>query len=206
VFYIINYQSINLLAFSYLVNINFLYTYFYAVVYTIEFQKRGLPHAHILIFLKDKTLCMNPSLIDKFICAEIPDEEEDPMAYAAVENYMIHGPCEGANKHSVCMEDNRCTKHFPKEFNSETTINEDGFPIYRRRDDGRRVKKGKIELDNRYGVPYNKDLLVKYLAHIDVEWCNMSRSVNILFKYIHKGLDYVVAVLKEKRTERRSSC
>jgi hypothetical protein len=132
---------------------------------------------------------MDPSIIDTFICAEIPDKKEDPMAYAAVENYMIHGPCGELNKNSVCMKDNRCTKHFSKAFNSETTINEEGFPIYRRRNDGRHgKKKGKIELDNRYVVPYNKDLLVKYQAHINVEWCNMSRSVKYLFKYIHKGM------------------
>jgi hypothetical protein len=116
-------------------------------------------------------------------------KKEDPMAYVAVENYMIHGPCGELNKNSVCMKDNRCTKHFSKAFNSETTINEEEFPIYRRRNDGRHgKKKGKIELDNRYVVPYNKDLLVKYQAHINVEWCNMSRSVKYLFKYIHKGM------------------
>jgi hypothetical protein len=143
---------------------------------------------------------MDPSLIDKIICAEIPDKEADPMAYAAVENYMIHGPCGEANKNSVCMEDNRCTKHFPKGFNSETTIDEEGFPIYRRRDDGRRVKKGKFEVDNRYVVPYNRKLLVKYQAHINVEWCNMSRLCGSYSKRkrIDKGLDYVVANLKEK--------
>jgi hypothetical protein len=60
------------------------------------------------------------------------------------------------------------------------------------------LKKGNIEVDNRFVVPYNRNLLVKYQAHINVEWCNMYRSVQYLFKYIHKCLDYVVAVLKEK--------
>ena len=171
---------------------------YHAVLFTIEFQKRGLPHAHILVFLKDRSRCHDPSLIDSFICAEIPDKESDSKAYDAVQNYMIHGPCGELNRNSVCMEDNKCTKHFPKGFNSETTIDEEGFPVYRRRDDGRRVKKGKIELDNRYVVPYNRDLLVKFDAHINVEWCNMSRSVKYLFKYIHKGVDYVCGILKEK--------
>jgi hypothetical protein len=33
----------------------------------------------------------------------------------------------------------------------------------------------------------------------------MSRSVNYLFKYFHKGLDYVVVVLNEKRIDRKSN-
>jgi hypothetical protein len=70
---------------------------------------------------------MDPSIIDKLISAEIPDKEQDPVAYAAVENYVIHGPCGEANKNSVCMEDNRCTKHFPKAFNPEATIDEECF-------------------------------------------------------------------------------
>jgi hypothetical protein len=41
------------------------------------------------------------------------------------------------------MDGNKCTKHFPKRFNPETTIDEEGFLIYRRRDDGKRMKRGK---------------------------------------------------------------
>jgi hypothetical protein len=61
-------------------------------------------------------------------------------------------------------------------------MDEEGFPVYRRRDDGKRIKKGQIEVDNRFVVPYNRDLLDKFDFHINVEWCNMSRSIKHLFK------------------------
>ena len=111
---------------------------------------------------------------------------------------MMHGPCGEANQNSPCMMDHKCTKHFPKRFNVNTTIDEDGFPIYKRRDDGRQIKKGEAMLDNGFVVPYNRDLLVKFQAHINVEWCNRSRSIKYLFKYIHKDDDQVTALLKER--------
>jgi hypothetical protein len=120
--------------------------YFFVVLYIIEFQKRRLPHAHILIFLKDRNILHDPSMIDKFISVEIPDKEADPLGYAVIENYMIHGSCGDLSRNSVCMEGNKCTKHFPKKFNSETTLDEEGFPVYRRRDDGKRIKKVKLKL------------------------------------------------------------
>ncbi|WVZ88359.1 hypothetical protein U9M48_034889 [Paspalum notatum var. saurae] len=166
-----------------------------AVVYTIEFQKRGLPHAHILIFLHPDERDPSPSNIDNIISAEIPDKDNDLEGYMAVENFMMHGPCGEANHRSPCMIDGKCSKHFPKMFTHETTVDEEGYPIYRRRDDERIVEKDKVNLDNRYVVPYNRDLIVKYQAHISVEWCNKSRSIKYLFKYIHKGDDKAIAKL-----------
>jgi hypothetical protein len=173
-------------------------TIFVADLYTIEFQKRGLPHTHILIFLKDRNLCHDPSIIDRFISAEIPDKEIDLAGYAAIENYMIHGPCGELKINSVCMESNKCTKHFLKSFNAETTMDEEGFSVYKRRDDGKVIKKEKVEVDNRFVVLHNRDLFVKFDDHINVEWCNMSRPVKYLFKYIHKEIDYICGILKEK--------
>ena len=93
------------------------------------------------------------------------------------------------------MVKDKWTKHFPKRFIEETTIDEEGFPIYRRRNDGRTIEKNKIILDNRYVVPDNVDLLVKYQSHLNVEWCNRSQSIKYLFKYINKGLDRATIIL-----------
>ncbi|XP_030928349.1 uncharacterized protein LOC115954586 [Quercus lobata] len=100
-----------------------------AIVYTIEFQKRGLPHAHILLFLDPKDKCPSPTDIDGIIMAEIPDPDDDPVANEAVKQFMMHGPCGSANPKSPCMMNGKCTKHFPKRFYEETTIDEEGFPV-----------------------------------------------------------------------------
>jgi len=44
-----------------------------AFVYVIEFQKRGLPHVHILVTLKQQCKIINSETVDKYISAEIPD-------------------------------------------------------------------------------------------------------------------------------------
>ncbi|UYV72475.1 hypothetical protein LAZ67_9003306 [Cordylochernes scorpioides] len=68
-----------------------------AWMYSVEWQKRGLPHAHILVWLANK---LRPTQIDSVICAEFPDPIQDPLLYNIVVTNMIHGPCEGQT--AVC--------------------------------------------------------------------------------------------------------
>ncbi|GJU18149.1 DNA helicase PIF1, ATP-dependent [Tanacetum coccineum] len=63
------------------------------VMYVIEFQKRGLPHTHILLWLKEHCKCKTPSDIDDIISVELPSPTDDPDAYKTVTDYMLHGPC-----------------------------------------------------------------------------------------------------------------
>ncbi|GFT66141.1 ATP-dependent DNA helicase [Trichonephila clavipes] len=78
-------------------------------MYSIEWQKRGLPHAHILVWLINK---ITPDQIDQIISAEIPDKHIDPNLFDVVTKNMIHGPCGAFNNNSSCMSDGKCTKRY----------------------------------------------------------------------------------------------
>ena len=56
----------------------------YTVVYTIEFQKRGLPHAHILLWFEGFKGEDTAEVIDKYISAELPDKETDKEGFELV--------------------------------------------------------------------------------------------------------------------------
>jgi len=160
-------------------------------MYNIEFHKRGLPHAHLLILLHPSSKYPTALDIDKVILAEIPYAKKEPQLYACVKEHMIHGPCGLANISSPCMKNGSCSRFYPKKFQNTTTIVEDGFSHYRRRSNGITIVKNDIELDNHFVVPYNSIILVKYQAHVNVEWCNHSNSIKYLFKYINKGYDRI---------------
>lgn len=119
------------------------------MVYTIEFQKRGLPHAHIVLWFADGDKLTGPEDIDRLISAEISDKTEDPVGYKAISQFMMHGPCGSANPKCPCMFKGQCSKYYPKEFKDNTTVSSDGYAIYRRRDTKRTVECNKIFLDNR---------------------------------------------------------
>ncbi|KAM2883182.1 hypothetical protein COP2_016053 [Malus domestica] len=171
-----------------------------SVIYTVEFQKRGLPHCHILVWVNKHYKCHSPYDVDSIISAEIPDADVDKVGYDAVSQYMIHGPCGLANRFSPCMKENKCSKKFPKPFTSETTFSDDGFVAYKRRDkENLFVLKNGIKLDNAFVVPYNRELLLNYQAHINVESCCQSTLIKYLFKYITKGVDRARVVFEDEK-------
>lgn len=157
-----------------------------AYVYVVEFQKRSLPHIHILIILKQSDKITTPEAVDRYIAAEIPDPEKEPLLHEIVLRNMIHGPCG-----DWCSTEQKiCSKRFPKKFNEETTLDQNGYPSYRRKDTGLFFKRtdGYI-CDNRYVVPYNPTLLKLFNAHINVEVASSVKSVKYLYKYIYKDHD-----------------
>lgn len=165
----------------------------------IEFQKRGLPHAHVLLILREEDKFFDVRRIDNVISAEIPDRIQNPLLYDLVGRFMIHGP---HSPTSSCMEQcsagavNLCSKKFPMRFQEETVLQNEGYPLYRRPRNGRTVSKPSAitpnqieEMSNEWVVPHCPKLLLKYKCHINVEVCTNISAVKYIYKYTYKGHD-----------------
>lgn len=138
------------------------------------------------------------------ILAEIPDQHEEATLYDCVKNHMLRGPCGLANKSSLCMKDDQCSWFYPKRFQLVTIVNQEEYAVYKRRDDSKFIEKNGVFLDNCHIVTYNLELLLRYWAHINIEWCNQSTSIKYLFKYINKGYDRITASLETKENDQQT--
>ncbi|KAK3787086.1 hypothetical protein RRG08_013463 [Elysia crispata] len=69
---------------------------------TVDFQKRGLPHAHILLITDREHKPITPAIIDEIVRAEIPDRNKNPLLHQIVSSKNIHGPCGNINRKSPC--------------------------------------------------------------------------------------------------------
>ena len=158
------------------------------LVYTIKYQKHGLSHMHLLIFLEDEHKILAIEQIDAFIFAQIPDPIAHPQLYDAVSRYMIHN-CSP----QCCVENGRCKKYFPKSFCQQTVMKDDGYPEYARPDNGRTIQKvvnNNAEVyTNEQVVPHPRELIVEFDSHINLEVCASIKSIKYVHKYIYKGPD-----------------
>ena len=70
-----------------------------AHVESVEFQKRGLPHTHLIIWVRPADKPTSRTIIDGKVSAELPSRQDNPRLYELVKTHMIHGPCGTWNRH-----------------------------------------------------------------------------------------------------------
>ncbi|KAI5182263.1 hypothetical protein NEOKW01_2158, partial [Nematocida sp. AWRm80] len=173
--------------------------------YSVEHQKRGMPHIHLLLILskKDRKRLSTSVGLDDLLSAQIPTkpspdgttEAELLREYADfVTSKMVHNPARcpqycGMNK----RHPNVCSKQYPKPFLEKTMPNTLGYAELQRPDNGLFIsnnrKKTTMKLTNQHIVPHNRYLLLKYRCHINVECVRNVRSVKYIYKYSFKGHD-----------------
>ncbi len=81
-----------------------------AGIYVIEFQKRGLPHARILIFFAKSYKPHTVEDVDCMISSELSNPKTNRLAHETVAKCMMHGPCGVAFPNAPCMEEGKCKK------------------------------------------------------------------------------------------------
>ena len=150
----------------------------------------------MLVTLKQNYKITSSEIVDRYISAEIPNPNENKILHDIVMRNMIHGPCG-----DWCMVDGKCSKHYPKSYQTETTMDADGYPYYRRRDTDETFERpGGYVVDNWHVVPYSPRLLCILNSHINVEVVSSIKSVKYLYKYIYQGHDAATVTIEETPT------
>ena len=146
------------------------------MIHSIEFQKRGLPHAHILCkFTHD---CIHPDDIDSVISAEMPTDPADALL---VRRLMVHRhPSSDRPASRYCQREKDgqrvCRFGYPQPLQDRTTVDSEGRVHYRRRKPG-----------DEWVVPHCLPLIRNFACHINFEAANPSHLFQYIFKYIHKS-------------------
>jgi hypothetical protein len=150
------------------------------VTAVIEFQKRGYPHAHILLRLSGAKT--TPDYIDERVTVLKPPAGTDDCAL--VESLMEHT----CTVRSACRNaEGKCRRGFPKPAQPQTTIDAHGYPHYKRDSRSRNV------------VAYNLALLRYFGAHCNVEFCGSNAVVGYVLQYSFKGVDRMLVRETQER-------
>jgi hypothetical protein len=102
---------------------------------------------------------------------------------------MFHGPWGRGHPNSpcICMKDGKCTGLYPRPYSEHTSTDNNGYPVYQRRDDGVTSTRNNHTFTNQDIVPYNLYLTQKYNCQINVDIATSITAVKYLYKYIYKG-------------------
>jgi hypothetical protein len=128
-----------------------------AYLYTIEFQKRGLSHAHIVVFLKSDAKLHTPDDIDSLMSSEFPVHNNDLLQL--IIKFMVHTPCGDQNPGTPYMVNGSCSKSFPKPFRAETTVTEDSYAHTRHYDTGQVLEVQGNQINNQWMVCHSPYLI-----------------------------------------------
>jgi len=165
-------------------------------VWSLEYQKRGNKHWHLVVMLKrapNGADLDTPEWIDQYISAKIPDVPEpgDPLFqqkmyyWRMVKDLYLHD-CED-NPQAACrvnQPDNMCRFGYPKPYSEFTTVNADrgDSVVYARpspEHGGNSIVKrsgGREKVfDNRYVVPHNPYLSMQEGCHVCIEYITRFR-------------------------------
>jgi hypothetical protein len=118
--------------------------------------------------------------IDEHFCACVPiitdtSSDEDRLLYDLVMKNMQHKCAVAVNGCKKTL-DSLCSKGFDETNVTHTCFDHKGFPVYKRN-----------RQEDFKTVPYNRQIILGWKGHANVEFSNSPRNVLYLFNYLYKG-------------------
>ena len=99
------------------------------IVRVVEFQYRGLPHAHIVLKVLPELLFI---FIDATVMARIPNDPELADVHSKVLKYNMHSKDHLKKLRNRCNKKGKCAFGFPFDLAATTSLDSNGRVIYRR--------------------------------------------------------------------------
>ncbi|KAL3122114.1 hypothetical protein niasHT_001654 [Heterodera trifolii] len=107
--------------------------------YSVEHQKRGMPHIHMLLILQERERVLTPENVDQYVFARIPplppmedmsvEANQQRRLWHYVTTMMLHD-CNSACTEVDEQGRTRCRKHFPKPYSDLTELSEVRYTSY----------------------------------------------------------------------------
>ena len=148
--------------------------------FAIEFQMRGLPHAHFVLITSPGTRPRDANSDDYFARAEIPDSTVYPKLHSIITTRNLHGPCGPSFPNQPCMQEGVCRWKFPQAFCDHTTKDDGGCAQYRRGKTVPQCERRGFILDNRWAVPFKPVPFLGFARHVNVLICSSVAAVRYL--------------------------
>jgi len=151
----------------------------------VEYQLRGLPHAHIVVAALSPPT--SGSEVDLFISCQLPKEEGHLRSL--VLKHMVHSCTHGCHPNDPCQD---CIKGCPWPFAEETIFDIRGYPHHKRMPcnghcpncmAGRPVHGKHNVCLNRLIVEYSPALLEFWEGHANVKYAGSVELFEYLYKY-----------------------
>jgi hypothetical protein len=103
-----------------------------------------------------------------------------------IDGYMTHSCSDAVNG---CIDKNGLCKrgYMTRKINTTNSFDHKGYPVYHK----------PTENDLKV-VPHNKEMLMDWDGHINVEYCGKTYAVMYLYNYLFKGMIVIIIIIIKK--------
>jgi hypothetical protein len=139
----------------------------------VEFQNRGAPHTHSILWVEKS---INEMIAENLIRSDLPDPILEPELYQLVVTHQIH-TCNPAKCGGPAPPGQMCKKYFPHPYSPITYYNANEF----------RYTYQCITEKDRWVVPYHAPTLFMWKAHMNIQYVSSKDLGKYLTKYVVKS-------------------